>query len=82
MESITTITSNANIANIGNLGGWPIWTTRDWKYANVKWTTTTTRIRANVKPLQTTWNGENRATYKLKQHATSQCGVLTHPQAP
>jgi hypothetical protein len=46
MESITTITSNANIANIGNLGGWPIWTTRDWKYANVKWTTTTTRIRA------------------------------------
>jgi hypothetical protein len=34
MESIiVTITSDANIANIDNLGGWPIWTTRDWRYA-------------------------------------------------
>jgi hypothetical protein len=70
MESITTITSNASITNIDSFGGWPILTTRYWKYANVKWTTTT-RTRANVKPLQATYNGGKRATYQLKQHTTS-----------
>ncbi len=53
-----------------NLRGWPIWTTRDWKYANVKWTTISTRTRVNVKPFLATWNGGNISAYLSKQHTT------------